>query len=301
MKCRFVSENGKKCLRRALKGKDRCKVHDIFDKKCPICLMEDEDFVDDEVAPSWFLLSCAHFVHEDCLKGMNKEECPLCRAPVLNLTKKLKESIRKNNQQYQEEQYQEERQEILNEIERQTAMVPPQLAFILAFKYLCELGISPYLLPRNINLRLDPGSPPPCSEFIFQETVAYVFSQIRARLAEDDVIPEEDDLCSISEEVCEGVCEGCGCPLSDHDGSGSSEDEDEPFRLEGADLRTIRTIPMAPGDGSGGRRRAYVPRSVFNTMTVDLSNLPPMSSEEVASLSSTFYMDDSEMYDSEMD
>jgi hypothetical protein len=64
---------------------------------CPICL--------DPIKPDRHtqVLECRHLIHTNCCDGLEKLECPMCRAPMKRLPKDLADKIRANGRTYAEE------------------------------------------------------------------------------------------------------------------------------------------------------------------------------------------------------
>jgi hypothetical protein len=257
-KCDFVTTNGIRCLRRVLQGKNRCKVHSdttpkmAINKECPVCLEDTED--------GMFLLECNHRCHLDCIKGMNKMECPICRAEMKNLPKKVGETISSNGRIYAQEQEDAQRRDIMQMIQNETsqevfARLPPQMEFMLAMRYLQQLGIPPSRIPSRGLLEIDPESPLPPPGTIFRTAVSRMVDEIQRRT---ETYLEEDGFASSSS--------------SDTD----SDDEENPFNLEGDDLRIRHSVRTIPSPNPMALSLAGQIPELFNTMSVLLSDLGRM-------------------------
>lgn len=238
------------------------KVSKNTNEKCPICL---EDYDED-----LYVLVCTHRVHLECISHITNFECPLCRVPPINLPANIRRKIEENGKKYREEQIDEERAQILEMIEREqdynnSVRLPPQIELILALKYVFELGIPVSLIPTDITLEIDPHSPLPAPGSIFQNGVRKIIETIQNR---NELNVSEDDL----ELECEFEGEENDC----------SENED--FDFEGEDLQIVhrvRTIPYSRGRNTGEYGRNL---TLFNTMTFQISQLPPLTEEDLQNL-----------------
>lgn len=173
-KCKFKNK-GKTCMRPSNDG--RCKIHKIINTECPICL-ECED-------NEWFTLSCNHRAHTECLKGMVKLECPLCRSNITNLPNQIEQTIKKQSEEYKIEQEEEERNEIIQMMSEFESS--PQIPILLALSYLNQLGVPSNIIPQNIDITLDPESPIPPFSYIFADIVSNVIEYMQTRIAEPEI------------------------------------------------------------------------------------------------------------------
>lgn len=266
MKCTNVKD-GKKCMRIAEFGKDKCKLHKVLNTDCPICLEEDDK--------KWILLSCTHRAHKECLKGMNKLECPICRSKIINLPQDIKSIIESNRVEYAEERQVEEEAEIRDMYQNQVLQEPPpQIAIMLALRYVHQLGIPTHIIPNEISLEVDPGSPLPPTIFIFNQAVLQIMKCIQDTYlkGEGDVQEADSPLEIVYNEL------------------GDDIDDDHPFDFEGEGIiHRIQTTPMR--STHVGQRRSLVRRDVFNIMNVDIANLPPLTQTELDDL---FHIENSE-------
>jgi hypothetical protein len=63
-------------------------THEQIDIECRICQEKD--------SKKMHKLTCGHEFHVECLKQMFNTKCPLCRAPMINLTPSISSAIDKN-------------------------------------------------------------------------------------------------------------------------------------------------------------------------------------------------------------
>ncbi|HMP28323.1 MAG TPA: RING-H2 finger protein [Saprospiraceae bacterium] len=263
-KCNNIKDD-KKCMRPVEKGGEKCKFHKILNEDCPICLENDSD------AQEWLLLSCTHRAHKECLKGMNKLECPICRGKIINLPADVKVAIENNREDYeveiQAEEEQQFREMMQNEIQQDP---PPQLAIMLALRYVHQLGIPVHIIPQSISLEIDPGSPLPPAVYIFNQAVLQMMKCIQTTYLknEDDIQETDSPLEIIYNEI------------------GDDIDDDQPFDFEGEGIvHRIRTVPMRNTQPpNGAQRRSMVRREIFNTMNLNVENLPPLTEEDLEQL-----------------
>ena len=122
-------------------------------QNCPICL-EDNNTTS-------FLLSCFHSAHITCIEKMNSLECALCRRPMYNLPKKIRDSILKNQKDYKEEQVRQEHNELLRAMNAQQ-----ELEVRGALNFLMNSLPSRYV-PELVELERDEDSPCPPSGIMF--------------------------------------------------------------------------------------------------------------------------------------
>jgi hypothetical protein len=262
-KCTNISD-GKKCMRPVEKDSDKCKFHKILNEDCPICLEND-------ITQEWLLLSCTHRAHKQCLKGMNKLECPMCRGKIINLPPDVRLAIESNRDEYAVERQAEEEQQFREMMQNEVHQdPPPQLAIMLALRYVHQLGIPAHIIPQSISLEINPGSPLPPAVYIFNQAVIQMMKCIQdTYLKTEGVIQERDsDLEIIYEEM------------------GDDIDDDEPFDFEGEGIvHRIRTIPMQGAPRGGARQsRSLVRRDIFNIMSVDVANLPALTEQDLEQL-----------------
>lgn len=288
--CENIGPSGLKCFRKIPSNSKSklCEYHsalldektkNTFNEICPICQEGDEDMkpgtmVDIEgenVEVKWYPLSCMHRAHIHCMKGMNKLECPMCRSKIMNLPDSIRLTINSNSEKLKAENLEEQLQAdraFIEDLARQggTVRPPPQMELLMAMRYIFELGIPPSLIPGGITLEIDPESPLPHPGFIFQNAVANIIEHIQSRVRD---ITEED-----GEDA-----------VFDNDNEDDENSSDDPFELEGDDLRvihSIQTIPLLPQNRQPGERiRARVDRSVFNTMRFVVSDLPALTEEDL--------------------
>jgi len=81
MRCSANTKLNKKCMN-MVKNERYCYRHRNL-SNCPICF---------EVVNSR-KLDCGHEMHESCMSGLNKLECPLCRKTLKNIPKHIKKII----------------------------------------------------------------------------------------------------------------------------------------------------------------------------------------------------------------
>jgi hypothetical protein len=281
-KCSFVSESGQYCFRPKSKKfsidenpKGYCKYHfenladtkstDSFNSVCAICLEEGETAESGKLYP----LSCSHRFHVNCLSGMTKAECPMCRKPAINLPKSVKGKIDENERKYKQETNEQEEREFREMIESeamsyQAVRLPPQIEIILAMKYIVELGIPVSMIPIDTILELDPQSPLPDPGSIFQNTVKLLIEVIQKRTLstteEDDPVENDED---------ELVLDG----------------DENPFEFEGEDLQIVHTVRTVPMRGISYSRSLFeAARSLFSTMSFQIANLPDLTQEDLINL-----------------
>lgn len=75
---------------------------------CPICLEKCEN--------NMITLTCNHIIHTECMKGMIKLECPLCRHVIDNVSIEMVSLINNNSRQFENELEQNDRQNIINSL-----------------------------------------------------------------------------------------------------------------------------------------------------------------------------------------
>jgi hypothetical protein len=209
-----------------------------YNKECPICLEEGGD--------EWWILSCYHKSHVKCLKGLTKPECPICRKQV-QFSSEISSEINKNSEKYENEKLEDERREILNMLDQEfnTRRPPPQVEIIVALRYLYELGVPPFLIPRTITIHIDPSMALPAPGFIFQNTVKEIVNHIHLN-SELDISDDEDF---------------------------SDENSDEKSENETHSVYKILTVPIIPDQEPTERSRSYVDRNIFNTISFHIENL----------------------------
>lgn len=301
--CNHVSSSNVSCFRKIQRGERFCSYHlatttpSSINDICPICQEDDKSLrpgstTEEGHEVKWYPLSCTHRIHVHCLKGMHETrdaklkrfilQCPICRGNVINLPDNIRLIIEENTKRVEAENVEEEHREIMEMIHNGTAAAadrpPPQMELIMAMRYIYELGVPPHLIPGSITLEIDPESPLPYLGYIFQNAVAHILEHIQNTY----------------------ICQCCGAEVEEiddfDDGSlelddpsidpeEEIEDEDNPFALEGEDLRvvhSIRTVPRLPvGRQPGERVRARVARSIFSTMRFVISDLPSLTEEDL--------------------
>lgn len=290
--CENISSDGLKCFRKIPRhlASERvvlCEYHTValkeksqntFNDTCPICQENDESLKPGTIVSEehgdkevkWYPLPCMHRAHIHCMEGMNKLECPMCRSKIINLPDSVKLKIEENAKKLAaenlEEQLRADREFMENLALEHHIRPPPQMELFMALRYLFELGICPSLIPGGLTLEIDPESPLPPAGFIFQNAVANIIEHIQSRIR--DRVSEEDDSKDGFEDDLDAL----------------STDEEDPFQMEGDDLRvvhSIQTVPLLPQNRQPGERiRARVDRSVFNTMRFVISDLPPLTEED---------------------
>ncbi len=293
--CERVSPSGVACFRKTKKGERFCEFHlaeqtpTVLNDICPICQEDDKSLrpgstTEEGDDVKWYPLSCMHRTHVHCLKGMNKLQCPICRGTLINLPDSIRITIEENSRRVEAENIEEEHREILDMIGNAAAAAanrpPPQMELVMAMRYIYELGVPPHLIPGSITLEIDPESPLPFVGYIFQNAVAHMLEYIQntyiCQCCGAEVDPDAEDI----EEEIDISGEELEQPEREF-----SEDEDNPFALEGEDLRvvhSIRTIPLLPtGRRPGERVRARISRSIFNTMRFVISDLPALTDEDL--------------------
>jgi len=67
---------------------------------CPICLIVING-PEDDIGES-FQLSCSHYIHSECSKGLKNTLCPICRRDVV-WPSDIEKSITQNKNRYEEE------------------------------------------------------------------------------------------------------------------------------------------------------------------------------------------------------
>ena len=204
------------------------------------------------------LLSCHHRCHLECLKGMIKVECPLCRSPIINLPPGVADGILAKGREFVRETEEERSREFMRELREEMSMtdeqtrIPPQLEILMALRYLCELGIPPSRIPSRVNLEIDPESPLPTSGSIFQTTINRIIDIIQRQVDEP---PKEEDSSGSDAEISEDE---------------SDDDEENPFRMEGQNFgmrHYVRTTPAPNPIALAIARRIPM---LFNVMSINL-------------------------------
>lgn len=106
-KCNYFCSNGP-CLKKVAVNKNRCVYHlsvdaqKFFNTECPLCLEKIYTLQE-----NYTKINCGHLYHTECIKGLNKFECAVCRTPILNLDKKISSIIDINMQKHKREMEQE--------------------------------------------------------------------------------------------------------------------------------------------------------------------------------------------------
>lgn len=159
-----------------------------FNKECPICLTEDKK--------GMWKLDCNHCAHLECLKGMNKLVCPMCRADIKNLPLEINQNIENNHDNYQRERDAEYDRMIGRMAEEEganrVARITLEGEIRLALQYLVSLGIPPERLP-SINMEIYNSGPLPPQGAVYHTIVTNTINQIQQELDQDLVEEEEED------------------------------------------------------------------------------------------------------------
>jgi hypothetical protein len=114
MRCNGVTKKGENCKIDTVEGHEYCWRHIVppisIDKpdECCICI----EPLNDEKTP----LECGHWIHRECVVKSAKAQCPLCRAPLPHLGKKILKQIETVRKARLRQQVEEEHQELLNAI-----------------------------------------------------------------------------------------------------------------------------------------------------------------------------------------
>jgi hypothetical protein len=118
---------GRRNAKRPKKVKDIPKKDE--DLTCAICI--------DEICNKSYKLECGHIFHKECLKGLIKKECPLCRRLLKKLPDDISESIEKNIESYRVER----QEEIANE-DLLTIIADDNLmrTMILIYSFMRDMG-----------------------------------------------------------------------------------------------------------------------------------------------------------------
>lgn len=289
-KCAYRSENGMLCMRpkstrqtpdqnpegwctyhlenSACEKKSDAEPSDTFNNVCAICIEEGET----EESGKLYPLVCTHRFHTNCLMGLTKAECPMCRQAAINLPASIKSQIDENAKKYRQETEEQEERELAEMLENEGMMfqpvrLPPQMEVILALKYLVQLGIPVSMIPMDTVLELDPQSPLPDPGSIFQNTVKRLIETIQERTSISAV--EED-----------------GTPISEDEEEIILDDDEDPFEFEGQDLQIVhrvRTIPLRSETGAFPFV-AQALRALFSTMSFQIANLPDITQEDLINL-----------------
>lgn len=186
-KCEGVNKNGNNCGNYASKGSKMCRFHSFienssFNDECPICFESETKNDDSNSGNNMYILNCLHKIHEECCKGLNKLECPICRTAINNFPKSLHTIITNNEIKYRNERDEEERQRII-ENESTNIRYTPQLEVASAIYYLKdELNIPSRFLPESISLITDLAPP---EGVIFQMIVSKVLNDINNLIFKD--------------------------------------------------------------------------------------------------------------------
>jgi Ring finger domain len=113
--------------KKSLKSKDLSKKDE--DLTCAICI--------DEIRDKSFKLGCGHTFHRECLKGLVKKECPLCRRLIKKLPDDISESIEENMESYRIERQEEIANEDLSTIIADDNLMRTML---LLYSIVCDMG-----------------------------------------------------------------------------------------------------------------------------------------------------------------
>jgi hypothetical protein len=121
------------------------------------------------------------------MKGMIKLECPLCRAPIINLPKKISNQIKSNGKNYAEEVEEENRQALINELGSESIF--PEMEVLLALRFLAEADVPLQFLPSTISVNY---SLRPRAGELFSMMVNLVAQEIDLALDGEDTGVDED-------------------------------------------------------------------------------------------------------------
>ncbi len=223
--------------------------------ECPICLGQ---FTPAEQS-SLHVATCEHAMHQVCMDGLVKKECPICRREITNLPTDLKTKIDANATAYRQERDEEEQHEIMNAIMQQMShsMRPtPNVEIIMALKYLEELGVPHSMIPQHVRIRVDPRFPMPPPGAIFRGLIGKAIEMLH--LEPEDF---EDDI-------------GDNEPHFEIRIMDREISDDEEFELEGDEvdlLRSAQTEPIAsPASIAAARTRPQL----FTTLQFSLADIP---------------------------
>ena len=241
-------------------------------KTCPICL---SDFTPDE--KNVLSLSCLHAFHNECLAGITKKECPMCRTEITNLPSDLDRKIDGNVTAYREERDAEEQRQILEQL--MGAIRPmPNIEVLLALKYLESLAIPQQFIPQHVRISINPQAPLPEPGVIYNAIIAKTVEVLHLdeeerRTLHTSPLPETNephiDIHMIQNRTIE------------EDLSGEAEDEDidyEEYDHEEADvpiLRTVRTVPLPDNEAAQAIRVNPLMFTVFQFLLDDIPNPHP--------------------------
>lgn len=101
-------------------------------------------------------LSCGHSFHIDCISGLTKLACPLCRKTITleETSEEVIKSILANEMILQKEREEEDLRELRNYIsEMEESVNFDQLECEFAIRYLQEIGVPERYIPVNILIR----------------------------------------------------------------------------------------------------------------------------------------------------
>ena len=225
-----------------------------YNDSCPICLEQETP------EEKLHIFSCSHKAHLNCLEGMTKLECPICRAPIDNLPTKITKKITENGEKYEDEIEQENERAFLEMIREEGSFasmrIPPHMELVLALKYVFQLGIPISLIPIETVIELDPDSPLPSPGSIFQNAVKRILESISQRV---NTVEEDDSSNEYSTETEE-----------------EPTDEENPFHMEGDDLQIVHRV------------RTVFPRNrgagIINSLNFRIANIPMLTREDLINL-----------------
>ena len=217
---------------------------------CPVCLDDDGDQL---------ALACRHRAHEECLQGIIKLECPLCRAVIKKddvsegLFRKITLNAKQRAEQLEMENLEAARRYASQHSETRVQMLL-QMEILLALKYLYAIGIPESRMPREIDLQIDPTSPAPTEGSMFNRIVSRVLEMIQNEISDE---PEEID---VGGDALPSIPE-------------AEDDEEYPFSFERdapLEATVIRTSPIST---PAAMRAAREVPFLWNTIRFRLSEM----------------------------
>ncbi len=130
-------------------------------------------------------LSCDHSFHTECIRGLTKLACPLCRKTITleETSEEVVKSILANEMLLQKEREEEELQELRNYASDMQVINTDQLEYVFSVRYLQEIGVPERYLPADVLIKRT--EVPLRNGSLFMLVVGTVMGEIERELLSD--------------------------------------------------------------------------------------------------------------------